>query len=232
MDIRIASTAAEAAEHAANFIAQALREAIAARGTATIAFSGGSSPRALLETLAREPLDWAQVQVFQVDERMVPRDDPARNLDALERCLVQEGPLPAGNLHVMPVEPAETPAPLAAYEATLAALAGFPPHIDLVQLGLGTDGHTASLFPGDPALGIVDRDLAFSAEHAGYRRMTFTLPLINRARAIAWFASGAAKAPMIAALVAGDSAVPCGRVARDRAHIFIDKAAAAALPTS
>lgn len=227
VQIDVAPDADTAGRRAAGYIAGVLRAALAARGGATLALSGGSSPAPLYAALAREALDWPRVHVFQVDERLVPREDPARNLTAIARCLVTGGPLPAENLHAMPVEAEDG---CARQMRTLEACAGRPPVLDVVQLGLGADGHTASLFPGDPALGIRDRDLALTAAHAGHRRMTLTLPAIDRARAVVWFAPGAAKAAMIAALAAGDPALPCGRVARDRARVFIDTAAAAALP--
>ncbi|MBI4697092.1 MAG: 6-phosphogluconolactonase [Gammaproteobacteria bacterium] len=223
LPLDVAPDAAVAAARAASHIAERLRDGLASRGLATLALSGGSSPLPLYAALAEATLDWRHVHVFQVDERVVPRGDPARNLEAIARAFVAGGPLPAANLHAMPVESSDG---CAAYAGELARLAGDPPRLDVIQLGLGTDGHTASLFPGDEALAVGGRDVAFTGTLAGYRRMTLTYPALERARALVWFAPGAAKATPIAALVKGDRAIPAGRVARARARAFVDAAAA------
>ncbi|CAG0941592.1 6-phosphogluconolactonase [Gammaproteobacteria bacterium] len=214
-----------AAAGAAEFIAQSLAAALVARGRATLALSGGHSAVPLLAALARQALDWSRVAVFQVDERMAPDGDTARNLTALQRALVAEGPLPAANLHPMPVTDAEPAAAAAAYAQQLRERGGSPPILDLVHLGLGADGHTASLFPGDAVLQLTAREVAVTGPHAGYRRMTLTLPVINAARARVWLVIGAGKAGVLAELEGGTSGMPAAMVARKDATVFADAAA-------
>jgi 6-phosphogluconolactonase len=214
-----------AAEAAAARIAAALAAAIATRGRATLALSGGNSAGPLLESLARQRLDWDRVEVFQVDERIAPEGDPGRNLTALKRALVESGPLPAARLHAMPVTAIDLAASAAAYASQLRIHAGDPPALDVVHLGMGEDGHTASLFPGDAAAVAMDRAVALTGAHAGYRRMTLTLPVLNAARQVAWLVTGPGKHAVLSRLVAGDLDAPAGRVAREGAVVFADAAA-------
>ncbi len=225
MRVDVAATAEEAAAGAASHVAAELRKALAARGLATLALSGGSSPARLFAGLAREPLDWLRVHVFQVDERFAPTGDAARNLVSIERALVAGGQLPGANLHPMPVDDADAGAAAARYERSLVNVAGRPPVLDVVHLGLGADGHTASLFPGDPAVGGADGGVAVTATQAGYRRMTLTLPVINAAATILWFVTGAAKAAVLGKLIEGNWEAPAGQVARRQAVVFADTAA-------
>jgi 6-phosphogluconolactonase len=225
MRLVVLASAREAAARAARHAAGALSEAIAARGGATLALSGGSSATPLCAALTGEPLNWAHVDVFQVDERVAPGDDAARNLLAIERGFGGAGPVHA-RVHTMPVERGDLAAAAATYEAELCQVAGNPPALDVVHLGLGADGHTASLFAGDPATGISDRSVAVTAVHAGYRRMTLTLPVLNGAGLVVWLVTGAGKAAALDDLVSGRLATPAGRVARQRAVVFADEAAA------
>ena len=127
----------------------------------------------------------------------------------------------------MPVDDADLDAAAERYAATLAHLAGSPPVLDVVHLGIGADGHTASLVPGDPALDVTDRDVAVTGIHHGRRRMTLTLPALNRARGIVWLVTGADKAPVLARLQSGDAMLPAGRVAVADARLYADREAAA-----
>jgi 6-phosphogluconolactonase len=224
----VAPTPEEAAALAARHMAGAIRQAIAARGVATIALSGGSSPRPLFAGLARQPLPWQSIHVFQVDERVAPRGDAERNLTSIEAALCGHGPLPRAHLHAMPVDLPDLEEAAAACERELEAFAGRPAALDVVHLGLGTDGHMASLFPGDPALGIQDRNVAVVGPHAGYRRLTLTLPVLNAARNVVWFVTGAAKRAVLTSLAAGGATFPAGRVDAARACAFADEAAAPA----
>lgn len=226
MRLEVAKTAAAAAEVAARLIATVLGIAIARRTRASLALSGGTSPLPMLQALAREPLDWSAIHVYQVDERVVARGDSARNLGVLDEVLVWRGPLPRRNLHPMWVDRADLPAAADSYAEELAQVAGDPPILDLVHLGLGGDGHTASLFPGDPVLEVKDRNVALTDEHNGHRRMTLTFPALNRARSVVWFVTGADKAGVVADLYAGGAPFPAGRVARRRAVLVADEAAA------
>lgn len=231
MRLVVAPTPEEAAALAARHMADALRRAIAARGVATVALSGGSSPRPLLAGLAGQPLAWPSIHVFQVDERVAPRGDAQRNLTALEAVLCGDGPLPRAQLHAMPVDLPDLDAAATACERELEAFAGRPGQsaiLDVVHLGLGADGHIASLFPGDPALEIQDRNVVVVGPHAGYRRLTLTLPVINAARNVVWFVTGAAKRAVLTRLMAGGATFPAGRVDVARACAFADDAAAPA----
>ncbi|HXX48558.1 MAG TPA: 6-phosphogluconolactonase, partial [Myxococcota bacterium] len=196
----------------------------------TAAVSGGHTPWAMLRALAELPgVPWRGVHVFQVDERVAPAGHPDRNLTHLRESLLARAPLPPEQVHAMPVEGADLEAGAAAYARELARVCGAPAVLDLVHLGLGPDGHTASLVPGDPVLGVVDRDVAVTGPYQERRRMTLTYPALDRARELLWLASGADKAPMLVRLIDGDASIPAGRVRGDRALALVDRAAAAAL---
>lgn len=223
----IAPTPDEAGREAAALIASQARREIAVRGRFLLALSGGRTPEPMFHQLAREDLPWASVHVFQADERAAPRGSAQRNLTAIERALVKYGRLPPGNLHPMPVEGAALEAAAREYALELRSLAGKPPVLDLVHLGLGTDGHVASLLPSDAALEVTDADCAVTAAAGGWRRMTLTLPLLNRAARLLLLVTGAAKAATLARLMAGEAALPAARLRRSRITIVADAAAAA-----
>lgn len=214
------------AARAARLIADEAREAVAARGRFVCAVSGGRTPWRMLALLAREPLPWSSIALVQVDERCAPSGSTARNLTRLLDALA--GSPAAPRVHAMPVEAADAAAACAQYAATLGGLAGRPPVLDLVHLGLGTDGHTASLVPGDPVLDVVDADVAMSGLYEGWRRMTLTYPVFARARRLLWVVTGADKRAALARFLAGDTGVPAGRVRRDRALLLADRAACSA----
>jgi len=225
MRLEVARTVADAANVAARLIATVLGISIGRRTRASIALSGGSTSLPMLRALAGESLDWSVIHVYQVDERVVPRGDPARNLAALDEILVWRGPLPRRNLHPMWVDRADLSGAAESYAGELAQVAGDPPILDLVHLGLGEDGHTASLFPGDPVLEIKDRSVGLTREQAGHRRMTLTFPVLNRARSVLWFVTGANKAGVAGDLYAGGAPFPAGRVVRRRAVLVVDETA-------
>jgi 6-phosphogluconolactonase len=210
---------------AAERIALVAREAVTARGQCLLAISGGTTPWQAFGALAREDVPWERVHLFQVDERVAPSGDPERNYSHLKEALIDRIPIPAANVHPMPVEEEDLDAGARRYEAALREVAGTPPVLDLVQLGLGEDGHTASLFPGDPALQLPASDVAVSGFYKGRRRMTLTFPAIDRARHILWLVTGPGKATALARLRAGDRSIPAGRVRTDRAFLLADKAA-------
>jgi len=221
----------------ADRIAAALRAAVAARGRATLAVSGGRTPGAMLRALADTDVPWTQVHVLQVDERVAPAGDEARNLSGLTTALLDHVPLPVGHLHPIPVEVSDATSgaadpDLAArrYAADLRALVGDASVLDVVQLGLGDDGHTASLIPGDPVVEVTDRPVAATGHYQGHRRVTLTRPVLDAARLQVWLATGADKASAVARLVADDPALVASRVRRDAAVLHLDPAAAAALP--
>jgi 6-phosphogluconolactonase len=215
---------------AAAIVAADLRAALAARGAFVMAVSGGKTPWRMLRIVADERLPWERVHVFQVDERVAPADDPERNLAHLRRSLLDHAPLPADNVHAMPVEAADLDHAAAQYAETLRKVAGSPPVLDLVHLGLGPDGHTASLVPDDPALDVVDADVAISGPYQGRRRMTLTFPIINRSRRILWLVTGGEKAETLVRLRDGDQSIPASHVRREEALILADRDAAEKLP--
>jgi 6-phosphogluconolactonase len=215
------------AEAAAKSIAADARAAVAARGRFVMAVSGGHTPWIMLRALANEDLPWKNIHIVQVDERVAPDGDPARNLTHLRESLLDYAPIPPKQIHAMPVEEQDLEAGARQYAALLSEIAGSSPVLDLVHLGLGPDGHTASLVPGDPVLNVTATDVAVTGIYQGRRRMTLTYPVIDRARRILWLATGAEKANPLLRLRNGDLTIPAGRVCRLRAVVFADRAAAA-----
>lgn len=225
MNVEVLADPEAVARRAAEFVAGEARAAVATRGRFCLALSGGHSPWLMLRLLAEDAtVPWALVHVFQVDERVAPAGDPARNLPQLVACL--GGRLGAASLHAMPVEGGDLAAAAARYGRELAGIAGMPPVLDLIHLGLGDDGHTASLVPGDPALEVADADVVPAGPYQGRRRLTLTLPTLDRARRLLWLVTGREKAAALARLRAGDPGIPAGRVRSERALILADAAAA------
>jgi len=227
--IQIFPDAPSVANAAAIFIAAESRAAIAARGRFVAAVSGGSTPWLMLRALAREEVRWDAVQIVQVDERVAPAGDPARNLTHLHGNLLAHTSMRPEQIHPMPVEYRDLEAAAEQYTHTVEDLAGSPPVLDLAHLGLGPDGHTASLVPGDPVLDITEADVALTGTYQGNRRMTLTYPILNRARRVLWLVTGMEKAAMLHRLQDGDLSIPAGRVRRDTALIFSDLGAAGRL---
>lgn len=226
MTIDVLDDADAVAERAAEVVAADARLAVAARGRFVMAVSGGRTPWAMLRVLAVLDVPWEGVHVLQVDERVAPADVPDRNLTYLRESLLAHAPLGPERIHAMPVEWPDLDAAAAAYAATLRELAGTPPVLDLVHLGLGSDGHTASLVPADPVLAVTDADVALTGSYQGRRRMTLTYRSINASRRILWLVTGAEKAAVLARLREGDLAIPAGRIRRDNALVLADRAAA------
>ena len=217
--------AAVAAE-AAKIIAREGRGAVAARGRFTLAVSGGQTPWQMLRALAGEDVPWASVYVGQVDERVAPAGHPDRNLTHLRESLLERVSLRPEQLCAMPVEAPDLEAAAVRYARLLQGIAGTPPVLDLVHLGLGPDGHTASLVPGDPVLDVTEADVALTQPYQGRRRMTLTYPTLNRARRILWVVTGSEKSGMLLRLCNGDPTIPAGRVRQDRALVLADPPAA------
>ena len=227
MKIEVLAYAEAVAQAGAAFIAAEARAAVAARGRFSVAVSGGRTPWQMLRALAGQQVPWEGVHVFQVDERVAPAGHPDRNLTHLRQSLPAQVPLPPAQVYAMPVEEGDLPAAAVRYARTLREVAGDPPVLDLVHLGLGPDGHTASLVPGDPVLNVTDADVGLTGEYQGRRRMTLTYPVLDRARCILWVVTGSEKGHMLARLRAGDGSIPAGRVRREQALVLADRAAAA-----
>jgi 6-phosphogluconolactonase len=231
MKIEVLADADAVARAAAALIAADARAAVGARGRFIMAISGGHTPWQMLRALADEQVPWEGVHVVQVDERVAPAGDPDRNLTHLRQSLLEHAPLRPEQVHAMPVEGSDLDAAAAQYARALEAMAGSPPVLDLAHLGLGPDGHTASLVPGDRVLEVTDRDVALTGGvYQGHRRMTLTYPVLDRARRILWLVTGAEKVTMLPRLRAGDRSIPAGRVRQEHALVLADRAAAG--PTS
>jgi len=229
MKIQILPDAEAVAREAAKVIAAEARSAIAARSRFVMAVSGGHTPWQMLRALSGEEIPWASVHVVQVDERVAPAGHSDRNLTHLRESLLEKAPLHPDQIHAMPVEEKDLDAAAASYARTLEQIAGSPPVLDLAHLGLGPDGHTASLVPGDPVRDVTDRDVALTGIYQQRRRMTLTYPILNRARRILWLVTGAEKVGMLVRLRDGDVTIPAGRIRRDQALVLADRAAAAKL---
>lgn len=215
LELEVLPDAASVAGRGAEILAEQAASAVAARGRFVFAVSGGRTPWAMFAHLS-EAMPWGKVTIFQVDERIAPDGHPDRNLTHLL------GSLPAGadvDVRAMPVGADDLDAAAASYAA------GLPDRLDLVHLGLGRDGHTASLVPGDPVLEVTHRAVAITGPYEGHRRMTLTYPVLNRARRILWLVTGADKADVLGRLVAGDRSIPASRVASARSLILADRAA-------
>jgi 6-phosphogluconolactonase len=226
MKLEVFDNAESVARAAAAAIAAEARAAIATRGRFALAVSGGHTPWIMLRALASEDIPWAGVHVFQVDERVAPDGHPDRNLTHLRDSLLQHAPLRPEQIHAMPVESLDLVAAAKQYADTLREISGSPPVLDLVHLGLGPDGHTASLVPGDAVLGISDADVALTGVYQGRRRMTLTYPAINRARRILWVVTGSEKTEALHRLQGADASIPAGQVCREQAVVLADRAAA------
>lgn len=229
MKIRVFTDTDAVAQAAATFIASEAKAAIAARGRFVLAVSGGRTPWLMLRALGHEEVPWDAVHVVQVDERVAPAGDPDRNLTRMRESLLPNAPFPPEHIHAMPVESADLEAAAAQYELTLREIAGSPPVLDLVHLGLGADGHTASLVPGDPILDVTNADVELTGAYQGRRRMTLTYPVLNRARRVLWLVTGSEKASALRRFWAGDVSIPAGRVRREAALVLADRAAASEL---
>jgi 6-phosphogluconolactonase len=200
---------------AAEYVAEQARNAVAQHGSFSFAVSGGRTPWAMFAELASCSVPWAQTVIYQVDERVAPRGDPDRNLTNLEKSLAD---VPA-NIVAMPVEVDDLDAGASAYAEQL------PERFDLVHLGLGPDGHTASLIPGDPVLAVTDRLVAVTQPYQSHQRMTLTYPALARADQILWLVAGAHERDPLALMLHGDASIPAGRVVALQSLVMTDAAA-------
>ena len=226
MKIAVYADADSVAREAAAFVAAEARAAVETRGSFVMAVSGGHTPWLMLRDLAQEQVPWDAVHVVQVDERIAPAGHPDRNLTHLRESLLEHAPLRPEQIYPMPVESSDLETAAAQYAETLRSIAGSPPVLDLAHLGLGPDGHTASLVPGDPILDVKNADVALTGLYQGRRRMTLTYPILNRSRLVLWLATGSEKTGMLARLRAGDASIPAGRIRADQAVVLADRAAA------
>ncbi len=199
--------------------------AVRLRGRCAVAFSGGSTPNAMFDALASTRLQWSRVHVFQADERVAAQGHPDRNLTGLRRHLLDQVPIPPSHVHAMSVTASDLSAAARDYAQELRRVCGNPPVLDVVHLGLGEDGHTASLVPGDPVLEVYHRDVAVTGPYQGHCRLTLTYPALNRSRRILWLVAGAAKAAALRQLLDGRPSIPASRISREHALAIADPAA-------
>ena len=226
MKIDVLADVDAVARAAASMVAEKARSGVAARGRFIMAVSGGRTPWMMLRALSNQDMPWDKVHVVQVDERVAPAGHQDRNLTQLRDSLLKQCALPVDHIYAMPVEAVDLEAAAAQYAEKLQEIAGSPPVLDLVHLGLGSDGHTASLIPGDPVLKVAEADVALTGLYQGRRRMTLTYPILNRSRCILWLVTGSEKAGMLARLRDGDLSIPAGLVHREQAIVLADRAAA------
>ncbi len=217
IDVEVLADADAVAVRAAEEVAARARAAVADHGRFTFAVSGGRTPWEMFRELRSQDVPWDRTAIFQVDERVAPAGGPDRNLTHLTASLPPGG---LAEIHPMPVEEADLDAAAARYASSL------PERFDLVHLGLGPDGHTASLVPGDPVLDVTDRAVALTEPYQGHRRMTLTYPVLDGAVQILWLVTGAEKADPLARLRARDTSIPAGRVRTDAQLVLCDRAAA------
>jgi 6-phosphogluconolactonase len=229
MNIEVLTDEGEVARRGAVVIAEAARAAVRTRGRFVMAVSGGRTPWLMLRALADEEIPWHAVHIAQVDERVAPPGDTDRNLTHLRHSLLAYAPLRPEQIHAMPVESSDLEAAAKLYALTLREIIGPPPILDVCHLGLGPDGHTASLVPGDPVLEVSDADVAITGAYQGRRRMTLTYPMLNRSRRVLWLVTGSEKAAALARLQNGDQSIPAGRVSQDHALVLADRLAASAI---
>jgi 6-phosphogluconolactonase len=215
--VEVHPDAAAVARRGAEVMSAHARAAIEARGSFAVAVSGGRTPWAMFAELAAQEVDWSRVAIYQVDERIAPAGEDTRNLTHLLASLPESA---RERVVPMPVEGADLDVAAERYAARL------PERLDLIHLGLGPDGHTASLVPGEPALDVLDRDVALSGPYQGTLRMTLTYPVLDRARARLWLVTGGDKLDPLRRLREHDRSIPAGRVKAEGSLILADSAAA------
>src|ERR1043166_4215123 len=228
MKIEMLPDADAVARKGTEIIAAAARAAVKERGRFTVALSGGRTPWQMLSLLSKQEVPWREVNVVQVDERVAPEGDPDRNLTHIYESLLEHTPLKREQIYAMPVEMPDLERAAKNYSEILKRIAGVPPVLDLVHLGLGPDGHTASLVPGDPVLNVTDSDVALTEVYQNRRRMTLTYPILNRSRQILWLVTGKDKITALRRLRECDVTIPAGRIQPVNALILADQAAAGA----
>jgi 6-phosphogluconolactonase len=218
-DLTVLPNPQAVAEEAAERIADVARAAVAERGRFTFAVSGGSSPWMMFDELTRMHMPWGGTEIYQVDERIAPNGDETRNLTHLRASLGDA--IATAKIFPMPVEDADLDQAVADYSATL------PERFDAIHLGLGPDGHTASLVPGDPVLEVQDQRVAVTTnEYQGTRRMTLTYPALTDSDLLLWLVTGEEKQEALGKLLEGDPSIPAGRVEAPVSEILADAAAA------
>jgi 6-phosphogluconolactonase len=201
-------------EEATDLLFQTLSERLMEQPRVSLALSGGSTPWPVFRRLAEAPIDWRRVDIYQVDERVAPLGDPARNLTGLSESLLDRA---TADVHPMPVESIDLARAAKEYAAAL------PARFDVVHLGLGDDGHTASLVPGDPVLDVTDSLVGITQPYRGHPRMTLTFPALARSHVVVWIVAESGKSSMLRRLRDADRSIPAGRVPQNNAILVTDE---------
>ena len=225
MTVHIANDADAAGCKAAQWLAQHIQAAVAARGVCMLALSGGRTPVRMFRELAQQAVPWESVHLFQVDERIAPGVPDMLNRTCMYEHLIRHIGMPANQLHTFDIDAVDLPASAVRYSDTLQEMCGNPPVFDIIHLGLGVDGHMASLVPDDPVLEITDNTVGITDFYQGCRRMTLTLPVLAHARILLWLVTGPDKATMFFKLQHGDKGIPAGRLQHDNSVAFVDRGA-------
>jgi 6-phosphogluconolactonase len=215
LELEVAGDASEAAHRVGSLLAERARAATDSGGRLSLALS--KTPPALLGALVSSKPTWGAIDVYQADERVAPPESADRNLTAILAALPPDA---VDSIRAMPVEAPDLEDAARLYEDEL------PEPLDVVHLGLGTDGHTASLVPGDPVLDVRDALVAATGEYEGFRRMTLTYPALEAARELVWLVTGEEKRDALARLRAGDESIPAARIANLNQLVVADEAAA------
>lgn len=223
---------AELHERAAAFIGSRIGETVDRSGRCALALSGGKTPAETFRRLASTGMEWSPVEVFQVDERVVGDGHPDRNLGLIERDLCARVPGTAPRVHPMPVTDDDLEGAAARYASVLESSCGRPPVLDVVHLGLGADGHLASLVPGDPVLEEREQWVALSGPYEGHRRMTLTFPVLESASTLVFVVGGEDRATALARMLEGDPSVPAAQLLGRPLTILADAAAAGEVSVS
>ena len=226
LKVEVLETAEAVAQRSAQLLVDSLRETAQQRGRASFAVSGGRTPALMLRFVAAAALPWERLDLFQVDERVAPAGHADRNAEGVRKAFAQQCELHPERFHWMPVEQPDLAAGARTYASELAAVAGEPAMLDVIHLGLGDDGHTASIFPGAATTNDAASDVTVTGVHLGRRRMTLTMAAINRARLIVWVVTGREKQLALAKLLAGDPTLVASRVRRTGVTVLADSAAA------
>lgn len=226
MEIRTFQSANEVAKEAANYIADRIRESLTKKGFFTMAISGGRTPWEMIKELANEDLEWEKVFLFQVDERMAPDGHPDRNLTQLFNSIQGTKLMTRLNIFPMHVIAEDLDQACQEYADSIQRITETG-KLDLIHLGIGTDGHTASLIPGDEVLEVQDKSIALTSHpYQGRNRMTLTYPLINEAEKILWVVTGEEKAEMLERLLQKDPSIPAGKINQTHAILLTEESAA------
>jgi 6-phosphogluconolactonase len=216
IELEVVADPAAAAQRVGSLVAERARRSVGSRGRYSVALS--KVPPGLIEAVVAGDPPWAALGVYQADERVAPAGSPDRNLTAILAALPPDA---VDSLRPMPVEAPDLEDAARLYESEL------PNPVDLVHLGLGLDGHTASLLPGDPVLDADDQLVAVTAEHEGFRRMTLTYPALDAAGELLWLVTGAEKRDVLAQLLDGDESISAARISNPRQLVIADAPAAA-----